>query len=420
MDKAKSRSYAMMALTDICIMNVIFVGVGWNSLSLFAAPVTGEWGITRAAFMLTITLVATCNTIISMFLYGRLVEKIGMKKLIVVGGVLTAAGFAVFGLAQNIAMLYLTGILFGCGCALLNNNAVNAVVQMWFKKNQGTYMSIASTCGSVAGIVAATAVAAMIAGIGWRPALFAISALCLVGMIVCEILYKGDPDSLGATPVGIDEVSDADETGEKSTQVVSEGISYSGMLKTGKFWVLAIVMFIMGIVGYSLLANLPLLVTDYGYGNLSGTMLSVALLASAIFLIPSGRIMDKAGVAVFMAICYVFIVIAMVLMLMGNVSLALAYVISALVGAGYDMCMTGPGIITIEAFGNRDYAKKMGTISAFCYAGVALGPTIMSLFYDLGGSYTAAFIIFIALAIAAALIGFAVTRGRKKDSRANG
>lgn len=407
-----SKTYAARALTTICIMQVIWVGIGWNTISLYAGPITGEWGITRAAFMLTITLVATCNTLISMFLYGQLVEKVGLRKLIVIGGILCTLGFAVFALAQNIAMLYLTGVLFGCGCALLNNNAVNAVCQAWYKKNTGTYMSIASTFGSVAGIVAATAVAALIAGVGWRPSLWIIAAIFVVGLIVCPILYKGTPDELGVAPIGADEAAaDASEDASVSSY---EGPTYSEMLKSGRFWLLALVMLIIGIVGYGILANLPVLAGDYGFEELSGTALSVALLASAIFLIPGGRILDKAGSAVMVAICFVFLIVAMVIMLAGTVNLAMLYVIAALVGAAYDMCLIGPGIIAMEAFGNREYAKKMGTLAGFCYAGVALAPTVLALFYDMSGSYSTAFAACIVLSIVGMVLIFPLTRNKKK------
>lgn len=408
-----SKRYAYSALATICIMQIIWVGIGWNSLSLYAAPITEEWGISRAAFMLTITLVAACNTIVSMFLYGQLVEKLGIRKLIVVGGVLCTAGLVVFSFAQGIIVLYITGVLFGTGCALLNNNAVNAVCNAWFNKNTGTYMSIASTFGSLAGIVAATAVAALIIATGWRPSLLVIAGISVVGMVVCAALYKGSPAQLGVAPMGAEE--SADESSDTSAISIEEtGPTYAEMLKTGKFWALAVVMLVIGIVGYAILANIPLLVGDFGYADLSGTALSVALAASAICLIPFGRVLDKFGSRVMIAICFVFLIAAMLIMMSGAVSLAMVYVIAALVGAAYDMCMTAPGIAVMDAFGRRDYAKKMGTLCGCCYAGVALGPTVMSLFYDLGGgSYNTAFIAFIVLAVIATVAVFPLANRTK-------
>ncbi|MEC4174837.1 MFS transporter [Adlercreutzia sp. R7] len=406
-----TKRYAYLALASICIMQVIWVGIGWNSLSLYAAPITEEWGISRAAFMLTITLVAACNTIVSMFFYGQLAEKLGLRKLIIVGGVLCTAGLAVFSFAEGIPLLYLAGVLFGTGCALLNNNAVNAVCNAWFQKNTGTYMSIASTFGSVAGIVAATAVAALILVTGWRPSLLVIAAISVVGMVVCFILYKGSPDQLGVAPMGADE---AGSQGGAASAAEETGPSYSEMLKTGKFWALAIVMLIVGVVGYAILANIPLLVGDFGFPELSGTALSVALAASAICLIPFGRVLDKLGSRVMIAICFAFLIVAMVIMMIGAVSLPMVYVVAALVGAAYDMCMTAPGIAVMDAFGRKDYAKKMGTLCGFCYAGVALGPTVMNVFFDLGGgSYTTAFIAFIVLAVIGIVAIFPLTNRAK-------
>lgn len=406
-----SKRYAYFGLATIIVMQIIWVGVGWNSLSLYAAPITEEWGISRSSFMLTVTLVAASNTVLSMFFYGQLVEKLGMRKLIIIGGILCAAGLLVFAFAQNIAMLYATGILFGTGCALLNSNAVNAVCNMWFHKNTGTYISIASTFGSVSGIIAATAVAALISAAGWRQSLFVLVILSVIGTILCLILFKGTPQQLGVKPLGAGEEN---STEDAETSVSEEsGPSYGEMLKTGKFWGMALLMLIIGIVGYAILANLPLLVGDFGYSDFSGTALSVALAASAICLIPFGRVLDKLGSRYMIAICFAMLVIAILMMMFGFTSLPMVYVIAALVGAAYDMAMTAPPIAILEGFGRRDYAKKMGTLCGFCYAGVAVGPTVMNLFYDFGGSYNLTFIVFIALAVIAVVMAFALTRRQK-------
>ena len=223
-----------------------------------------------------------------------------------------------------------------------------------------------------------------------------IAVISVVGMVICFLLYKGSPAQLGVAPMGAGEAS---ASVASATPAEETGPTYAAMLKTGKFWALAVVMLIVGVVGYAILANLPLLVGDFGFTDFSGTALSVALAASAICLIPFGRVLDKFGSRVMITICFAFLIVAMGIMMAGAVSLPMVYVIAALVGAAYDMCMTAPGIVVMDAFGRKDYAKKMGTVCGFCYAGVALGPTIMSLFFDMGGgSYTAAFIAFIVLA----------------------
>jgi MFS family permease len=393
-------------------MQVVWVGVGWNTLSLYAAPIIDEWGISRAGFMLTITLVATCNTVISLFFYGLLVQKLGVRKLVWVGGLLCTSGLAVFALSQGVWMLYATGILFGTGCALLNNNAVNTVVQAWFRRRTGTFISVASTFGSVAGIVAAIAVAALINSAGWRPALGATAILSVVGMMVCGVLYKGDPESLGVAPMYSETGQEGDSPGLESRP--EGGPSYSSMIRSPRFWALGAVELAIGIVGYAVLANLALMVSDFGFGAYSGAALSVALAGSAVFLIPSGLILDKFGSAWLVALCFGFVVAAMLISFAGASSLPMVYVVAVLLGAGYDMCLTAPGITTLEAFGSREYARKMGTLCGFLYAGCAMGPTVMGLFADLGGgSYNTAFLVFTALGVISAVAIFPLTKVRR-------
>ena len=422
-----SKKYAYLALSTICVAQIIWVGVGWNTLPLYAAPITEEWGISRSAYMITISLVAVCLTVVSMLVFGRLIEKLGFRRLIVVGGVLCTSAFLVFSFAQNLVMLYITGVFFGTGCALIGNNAMNTVCITWFKKNTGAYLSFASTLGSVSGILAASGVAALIVVFGWRPSLLIIAALSFVGMIVCLLLYKGSPQTLGVLPLGahekLDQSDDLPDEAEKIPNQSSQnaqavlhesGPSYSAMLKSAKFWALAFVMVIVGLVGYAILATIPLLVGDFGFPELSGIALSLALAASAICLIPFGWVLDKFGSRTMIVICFGLLIIAMLIMLFIPMNAALIYVVAALIGAAYDMGLTAPGIVVMDAFGRRDYAKKMGIINGCCYAGIALGPTVMSLFYDLGsGSYNTAFIVFIALAVLASFMVYPLANRKK-------
>lgn len=414
MAEKTSSGYAKQAFLALCIMEIIWIGVIFNALSLFAAPVTEDWGIPRSGYMLVLTICPTCATIGS-FIYGAVLERMGTRKMITFASCLGIIGLVIFGLAQNVVMLYIAAVFLGMGCSFMNAQAVNAICQRWFKKNTATRISIANTCGSVAGIVSATVMAAVIGAVGWHTSYFILAAIGVIGLLIVVPLYKGDPHELGVKAVGEDE-ADA-EAADAGGAAAETGLSYADTMKTGKFWFVAIVMFVAGVAGYAVLANLPLIVTDFGFGAQSGMLLSMALLAAAVLAIPCGRILDKAGSAVMCLVCYGLFVISLILLAIGLVNQVSVYIIAACVGAGYDFVLIAPGIVTLETIGSKDYAKKMGTIGGFTYAGVAVGPTVMSLFYDLGGgTYETAYILFAILSVIVMILMFPMTKGGKKKA----
>lgn len=415
MSEKNTSTYSKQAFLALCLMEIVWIGIIFNALSLFAAPVTEDWGIPRSGYMLVLTICPTCATIGS-FIYGAVLERMGTRKMITFASCLGIIGLVIFGLAQNVAMLYIAAVFLGMGCSFMNAQAVNAICQRWFKKNTATRISIANTCGSVAGIVSATVMAAVINAAGWHTSYFILAGIGVIGLLVVVPLYKGDPHELGVKAVGEDEV--AQEGSADAGAAASEtGLSYSDTMKTAKFWFVAIVMFVAGVAGYAVLANLPLIVSDFGFAEQSGMLLSTALLAAAVLAIPCGRILDKFGSAVMCVVCYGLFLISMIMLAMGMVNQVTVYLIAACVGAGYDFVLIAPGIVTLETIGSKDYAKKMGTVGGFTYAGVALGPTVMSLFFDLGGgTYETAYILFAILSIVVMILMFPMTKGAKKQA----
>lgn len=71
--------YAKLAFACVCIAQVVWVGLGLSTLSLYANPITAEWGILRSQFMLTVTLAIVADTVVGSFFFGPLLDFIGTR-----------------------------------------------------------------------------------------------------------------------------------------------------------------------------------------------------------------------------------------------------------------------------------------------------------------------------------------------------
>lgn len=402
---AQNKRHAWMAFGSVCATLIVFVGIAYNCMGIYADPVTTELGITRAQYMLLMTIAVMTNGLINLLLYGRIEEKFGLRVMMVAGGISTSLSFFLFSFAQNLTMLYVGGFFLGLGLSVQTNNTLNTAINHWFKKRMGTLVSVANTCGSVTGIIAATVIALVIGSLGWRMGFLATGIIGVVATVIIAFLYKGDPKRLGERPLWADEVGSEDAPAEEE-----DGVSYARMIKAPSFWVLALLYFLSGLVCYAIYGSLSLFAVDNGYPDAQGTIVSVALLACTISCIPLGWVCDKLGSKWLFVICMACIAVAAFIFQMGNLGIVSLYIAAIIAGIGYNANNIPHGVSMKEAAGSLEFSRKLGILIFFNFIGVSLGPTVLNLLYDAMGSYTVGLYAAIGAAAVVAIASFFGTK----------
>lgn len=399
----KSAFHAKSALAASCLMLCMWVGLWWNCITLYADPIINEWGILRTQFMLVATIMSLTNAIMQMFFYGKIQAKLGTRRYIMLSGAVCTCGVALIASSKGLATFYLGAFIFGTMVGGITNNPVTEILNSWYKKNVGKLIGVTQTASSVAGIVFSVVIAMFVRQVGWRIPVWITVALGAVTTVLILSLYKGSPEELGEAPMYAGE--------QEKVRQDEDGIPYKSIFQTPQFYLLLVGYILVPMVAQGALSNLPLLTSDLGYGDLSGTFLSVALIASAVFFVPAGAIIDKAGTKWMITLAMAFLAIAFAMLLLMKPSVWMTYVVAALIGAASDACQLPFGISVREAFGSKEYSKKLGIISAFVFIALAFGPSIMTVFYDVFGNYELAMIIFIVLgAIGTGAVHFGTKR----------
>jgi len=389
--KDKSMVHARMALAASCLMLCMWVGLWWNCITLYGDPIIEEWGILRTQFMLVTTIMALTNALMQMFFYGRIQAALGTRKYILFSGSVCTCGVALIASSRGLFTFYLGAFLFGTMVGGITNNPVTEILSSWYKKDVGKLVGITQTASSIAGIIFSVVIAVFVRQAGWRFPVWMTAVLGGITTLLILALYKGSPRELGERPIY--------EGEQKENQENEDGISYRQIFKTPQFFCLLAGYILVPMTAQGALSNLPLLTADLGYGELSGTFLSVALVASAIFFVPAGEIIDRAGTKWMVTIAMIFLVIAFGLLLWAKPSVWVTYGAAALIGAASDACQLPFGISVREAFGSREYSKKLGIIAAFVFIALALGPSVMTMFYDVFGNYELAMLLFMILGV---------------------
>lgn len=398
-----------MAYAAICTMSIVWVGIQFNCMNLYAAPVVEELGISRTQFMTVLSIPGIISATVSLLAFGAIEENFGLRRMLLVGGILNTLAFVCWFFMDSVAFLYLGGALYGCGCSITAYNSVAAGVNRWFKQRIGSLMGVANALGNVAGIVFALVIAAVIATIGWRYSFGICIVISAVATVVCTALYKGNPADLGVPAMYEDEAaSEAEAEAAQAKQLPESfsGISFREALAKPRIWLLAFGYLLLGTTTYGLMSTLPLFALDLGFEQLQGQVVSVSLFAAAIAMVPLGIICDRFGTKWTVTLCVALMALAALLLLAPDLPFVGVLVAAACAGASYSSCGVAVGTGVKEAFGEFEFSKKLGLCSGCMYIGLALGPALINLVYDTAGTYSYALVAFAVCAAVIALIFF--------------
>lgn len=407
-----NHKHAAMSLTALCIMCGVYTGVVFNTLTLYMEPIIIEFpNITRTQFAMIITITGATNAVLSLFVFGPLVARLKLRKCIVMGALSICAALILFSHIRGLTEMYLGGLLLGFGITFGAAGAASVGVNIWFAKRTAMILSIPIAVGFAAGIIFSPLVGKWIVAMGWRASFRTALAVTAFFSVAVALLYRDSPEEVGEAPMFSDGIEDkAAEKQEEET-----GVSFREMFRTPQFYFLCLAYFIAGVVIYSVMSNMAIFSADHGFDSVTqGVVLSAMFTASAVMMIPAGAISDKYGTRITMLFCLGALILALIILMQDSLRDIMLYFAAVLVGIAY-VGTNGPATISVrEGLGTKDFDKKMPVVLGFMFAGVSLGNPILQCFYDIAGSYSRGFAIYIAGAAAAAVLIFLGTKPVQK------
>ncbi|HEX9913592.1 MAG TPA: MFS transporter, partial [Candidatus Bathyarchaeia archaeon] len=167
------------------------------SVGIFFTPIQEELGWSTAATASGVTIFFWVYAFAAPFV-GRLAEKVGVRRTVLVGGLLLGGGGALVSLVQELWMLYLFwGVMAAAGSAALYVVPTMALSN-FFHKKRGITVGWSSVGVSVGQAVIIPVVASLIPALGWRATIQALGLTVLVVTSIIGFLFmREDPESLG-------------------------------------------------------------------------------------------------------------------------------------------------------------------------------------------------------------------------------
>jgi MFS family permease len=126
---------------------------------------------------------------------GLLVDRYGVKRVVLFSMVVSSLGSAGFALAPNMLDVFAARLVIACGDALVFTALLKLVAQSFSDERFGVMSGISQVSGYVGGVIATTPLAAAVTGFGWRACFLFIAAVGLANLAFAKIVLKPDPVS---------------------------------------------------------------------------------------------------------------------------------------------------------------------------------------------------------------------------------
>lgn len=322
---------------------------------------------------------------------GGIIDRIGVRRALVLAMLLVAMGSALISLANTFAVAVAAMALTGTGYGFVNPSTSKGVFDWFVRQRRGTAMGIKQSGVPLGGIIGA-GVGALAALIEWHRLLWVITGCALLAAAACASLPRWPRGAKHAVHLGIL----ADIRAVLADRNLSVFNLATGIYQAGQFNFLAYITLFMR---EALQASQPL----------AAACLAIGQAASAVGRLSWGVVSD-----------YLFRGWRKpVLIMIGSVG-AFALVVMSALAPGWGVWfgvvlavvigLTVPGYvalvqtIVVEAAQPRLAATAVGYNRIFTAAGATLGPPIFGLTVDLTRGYASGWLLTGAFVLAATLL----------------
>ncbi len=397
-------------------LNALAGGTYWNGFSIYFLPVTRDLGLSRAATSLAYGL-ARLEGGIEGPVAGYLVDRLGPRTMIVIGGALAGLGFILLATTHSFATFLLVYIgVLSMGMNAGFNHGVMAAVNQWFIRRKGMAMSIVSMGQSIGGAAITPAVAIIVLSLGWRSAAV-ISGLTILAMVgPLSLVVRRSPESMGLLPDGdrVPAIARRSLAGAGSVRfgrhITTVDFTPKEAFKTPTFWLLALGMGLRIAAHSGVFVHLVPLMVWKGQTEAVGAFVvvfvSLISLPLRIFL---GWIGDKWAKQKVVGITMGLSAASLVMLLLSGGALWQLLVFAALFAFAEGVTGLAWSLVG-DFFGRSSFATLRGGITmvhSFLSMGV---PVFVGWVYDTTGSYYNALIPIIVVYLVATLVFWQLPR----------
>ena len=385
--------------------------------SVFILPLSTDLGLDQTEISLAYAL-ATLAAAFGLPYIGRLIDRYGMRRVVLITTTLLGFAAIAFGRVQGLIML---GLLFGAlrflGQGTLMLSSSNLVAQ-WFSKKRGFAASLMALGFSASVALHPPLAQWLIDQVGWRDAwLWLGIATWVLYLPLVFFLVQNKPEDIGLSPDGDDDsAAVSDDKAAEKTNEAEIGLTSGEALRTPAFWITALA-----------LASFSMLVTALFFYQVSifqtqglpeqvaARVFPISAIAMVCFMPIFGRLLDRFPTKPLFA-SGVLLMSASMIALVFVQDLPTAVVYAVIFGMNNAAVHALIGYVWPHFFGRKHLGSIQGTAATIMVVGASIGPLPFGAAYDATGSYQTALL---ALSLIPVICAIAVLFMQPPDLRSD-
>ncbi len=352
-----------------------------HSYAVFLVTFIEEFGWSRADVSVAYAVGQLVNGVTSPVV-GILVDRLGPRRLVLMGGAILAAGLVASSYATALwHMIVIYGVIMTFGANCLGLVVFVPLLSRYFVRNRGMAVSVVQSANGFARAYSAPAATLMISGLGWRGAYLWQGIAMAAAILPLAALFRGT-DTKRATRA------------ERRQAETAGGWTVKQAMRTPHFWLLTLVYVFTGLGSFLVALHQLAFAVDVGFDKFyAASVLGMGAFLSLPGVIVTGTISDYIGRELSAVLTYgtSIIGVACGLLITGPDDHALLWLHACFFGLTWGA--RGPAITakTADLFPGPNLGTILGVISIGTGLGAAGGAWLAGFVFDVTGSYRVAF-----------------------------
>ncbi len=350
------------------------------AMGFLVIPGAEHFGVTTGQFLIYFTLFLLTSAVMFGFT-GRLISRVGVRIVLIVGGLISSLAWVAMAFAPNIYVCYVLAFIMGIGAAGNNLLPANTLVTGWHvHKRRGTVLGIVATGGAFGGMVIGFVFPSVMAAGGYVGGAVGIGIMVFICSVLTGIFLVKNPPRPGEE--NADEVVASATKDERKAAIKGFGLTVV---------LLAIASFLFALEGGFSTVQAAVY-TSFGIDlATAGLMISFYSLCGIVAKPILGFMHDKMGMKpLFIALTVLYIVGLPALALSMQLGLNLTFPILAISA----LSLSVPGVIiplvAVNSAGHQRFPVIYGFMLTGSFTGTGIGVPVWGVVYDLTGEFTLA------------------------------
>ena len=339
------------------------------------------------------------STAVFAFIAGIIIDRVGVRSLMVSGMFLLSATFYFYAKSDSLADMYIIHIFQGIVLSV-SGMVINVVlISKWFNDNRGLAIGVLLAGTSVGnGIFPQINTYLLTISDGdWRQVMMWLALIPLAYAPILFALIKEKPED-------VETKEDNEAKNDFKASSIEGGFTLQQTLMSANFWFLSVMAFCTFYSILAMIGHVFLMLDGEGYSpQISATGVSIIFIGGFIGKVISGKLAEMIGRKIVL-VGGVAMMLAGSLLIVSSIfykNPLLIWIGLTLYGTGWGGLYTLIQLLVADLFGLIAIGKIMGVINIIDTIGGGLGPIITAIIYDSTQSYLLPFLVISALLVIA-------------------